>query len=61
MRGEQLELGRIAVAPSNAVGEREHSAGETREGISEIDGLAIDLQPFAVGDEGAAWVFRPTR
>ena len=49
-RGEQLELGRIAVAPSNAVGEREHSAGETREGIA-IDGLAIDLQPFAEGDE----------
>ena len=49
-RGQQLELGRWAVATSDAIGDRQPGAHEPRE-VGRGDRATGDLDPLAVGDE----------
>jgi hypothetical protein len=49
-RGQQLEFGRVAVTPGNAVGEREHLRGDAGERLG-VHGLGRDLQPLAIRDQ----------
>ena len=48
--GQQLELGRLAVAPRHAVGDRQDALDETGEVVGG-DRPSVDLDALAVGDE----------
>ena len=49
-RRQQFELRRLAVAPGDAIGQRQHLAGDAGEGLR-INRHAIDLESLAIRDQ----------